>query len=106
MRIRRASTHLDCDPDGLHDLLSGRAAFQGGRRVAAYAIRALGDMGDGHGISCFVSAGRAPSAKTLSLNALNAASGPGASCLRLAAIPGSDGGNIALSIAWLPMLVQ
>jgi hypothetical protein len=53
-------------------------------------------------ISCFVFTGSAPSAKALSLNALNAASGPGANFLRLAAIPGPDVGFIALSMALTP----
>src|SRR5574340_336831 len=48
-------------------------------------------------ISSLVFLGRAPSAKTLSVNALKAASGSGASALRLRAVSTSQGGYMGLS---------
>jgi hypothetical protein len=59
-------------------------------------------MGDGHGDQLFRLHGQRAIGERLSLNALNAASGPGANFLRLAAIPGPDVGFIALSMALTP----
>src|SRR5687767_4833638 len=41
-------THLGGHPDRLHELLLGRALAQGCLRMAADAVRALGDVRDGH----------------------------------------------------------
>lgn len=85
MSVGRPGAHLGGNPDGLHDLCSVAPLFnaeavcprmQYGHCVMCAAATA---------ISSLVFLGKAPSAKTLSLNALKAASGSGASAARLRA---------------------
>lgn len=92
MGIRGTRSHFGRDPDCLHDLLSSRATSHGRSGVAAYTVGALRDVRDRHGDQLFVLAGSAPSANTLSLNALKAASGWGTNFLRVLAMAAPDAG--------------